>query len=152
MRQASRIPAQSPKENGDRLHRRTLIGFPGESVIGYEENPRQAAEAILALSILPTSLARFTASHLAQKVRAMNGRPEADYGPRRAAYGLKKFRGKGLIRKIGASCRYEPVPEGLRAIAVLLLLREKVIRPLLAAGQPPESMFEPDHPTPVDHH
>ena len=58
---------------------------------------RHVAEAVLALS---TSPAGFTASDLAQKVHAMNGRPKSEYGARRAAYDIKKLRGKGLVRKI----------------------------------------------------
>ena len=83
----------------------------------------------------------------------MNGHAEADYGPRRAAYDLKKLRGKGMVRKIGTSRRYEVEPAGLRAITALVVLREKVIRPLLAASQhPEESHAKPNHPTPVDQH
>ena len=52
-------------------------------------------EAVLAL---PTG---FTASELAQKVRAMSGEAESAYGPRRAAYDLKKLRGKQMVRRIG---------------------------------------------------
>jgi hypothetical protein len=113
---------------------------------------RQVAEAVIALSTSPTSPAGFTASDLAQKVRKMNGQAEADYGPRRAAYDLKKLRGKGMVRKIGTSRRYEAEPAGLRAITALVVLREKVIRPLLAASQQPDSQTKPNHPTPVDHH
>ena len=58
---------------------------------------RRVAEAVLALSTAP---AGFTASELAQKVRAMSGEAESAYGPRRAAYDLKKLRGKGMVRKI----------------------------------------------------
>ena len=82
----------------------------------------------------------------------MNGQAEADYGPRRAAYDLKKLRSKGMVRKIGTSRRYEAEPAGLRAITALVVLREKVIRPLLAASQRPQSPTKPNHPTPVDHH
>ena len=110
---------------------------------------RRVAEAVLALSTAP---AGFTASELAQKVRAMSGETESAYGPRRAAYDLKKLRGKGMVRKIGTSRRYEPEPDGLRAMTALVVLREKVIRPLLAASQRPESQIKPNHPTPVDHH
>jgi hypothetical protein len=81
----------------------------------------------------------------------MNGQAEADYGPRRAAYDLKKLRAKDMVRKIGTSRRYESIPEGLRAITALVL-REKVIRPLLAVSQRTESPSQPNHPTPVDHH
>jgi hypothetical protein len=38
------------------------------------------------------------------------------------------------VRKIGASRRYEPLHQGLRALTALVVLREKVIRPLLAAS------------------
>jgi hypothetical protein len=37
-------------------------------------------------------------------------------------------------------------------IAALLILREKVIRPLLAASQGPGSAYKLNHPTPIDHH
>jgi repressor of nif and glnA expression len=73
---------------------------------------------VLALSTAPTG---FKASELAEKVRAMSGEAESAYGPRRAAYDLKKLRGKGMVRKIGASRRYEPLPAGLRAMAAIAL-------------------------------
>jgi hypothetical protein len=113
---------------------------------------RQVAEAVMALSTSPTSPAGFTASALAQKVCKMNGQAEAEYGPRRAAYDLKKLRGKGMVRKIATSRRYEAEPDGLRAMTALVVLREKVIKPLLAASQQPDSQTKPNHPTPVDHH
>jgi len=118
----------------------------------HKPRMRPVAEAVLALSPSPTSTAGFAASDLAQKVRKMNGHAEADYGPRRAAYDIKKLRAKDTVRKIGPPRRSESVPEGLRAIAALLVLREKVIRPLLAASQRSESPFKLNHPTPVDYH
>jgi len=110
---------------------------------------RRVAEAVLALSTAP---AGFTASELAQKVRAMSGEAESAYGPRRAAYDLKKLRGKGMVRKIESARRYETDADGLRAMTALVVLREKVIKPLLAASQRPESQTKPYHPTSVDHH
>jgi hypothetical protein len=107
------------------------------------------AEAILALS---TSPAGFTASDLAQKVHEMSGQPEFEYGARRAAYDIKKFRGKGLVEKIGKSRRYQPLREGLCAITALLILRQKVIRPLLAASTRPKSSPKTANPTSIDHH
>jgi hypothetical protein len=44
----------------------------------------------------------------------------------------KKLRGKNLVRKIENSRRYEPVPEGLQEMTALFVLREKVIKPVLA--------------------
>ena len=52
---------------------------------------RHVAESVLALSTAPTG---FTTSELAQKVRAMSGEGESAYGPRRAAYDLKKLTGQ----------------------------------------------------------
>jgi hypothetical protein len=65
---------------------------------------------------------------------AINQGPSA-YGPRQAAYDLKKLRGKQIVQRIGATRRYEPLSSGLRAITALLVLREKAIKPLLAAAQ-----------------
>jgi hypothetical protein len=110
---------------------------------------RQVAEAVLALSASPSG---FTSSDLAGQVHAATGKPESEYGARRAAYDIKKLRAKGMVRKIGKSRRYEPVPDGLRSMTALLLLREKIIRPLLAASSHPEPGAKPAHPTPVDHH
>jgi len=110
---------------------------------------RRVAEAVLALSASP---AGFTASELAQQVRSMSGHPESEYGARRAAYDIKKLRGKAIVHKIGNSRRYESIPQGLQALTALLLLREKIIRPLLAASSRPQPPSQPAHPTPTDHH
>ncbi|MCX6034345.1 MAG: hypothetical protein NTV38_05125, partial [Chloroflexi bacterium] len=67
----------------------------------------------------------------AVKVQAILAVP---YTPRQAAYDLKKLRGKNLLRKIENSRRYEPVPEGLREMTALFVLREKVIKPVLAGA------------------
>ena len=128
----------------------TKVGLTKVGGIDFNKpRMRRVAEAVLALSTAPTG---FTASELAGKVRAMSGEAESAYGPRRAAYDLKKLRGKGMVRKIATSRRYEPEPDGLRAMTALVVLREKVIRTLLAASQRPESSAKPNHPTPVDHH
>jgi len=110
---------------------------------------RRVAEAVLALSAAPTG---FTSSDLAQQVHSMSHQPESAYGVRRAAYDIKKLRAKGMVRKIGKSRRYEPVAEGLRSLTALLVLREKLIQPLLAASGQPEPPGKPANPVPIDHH
>ena len=57
-----------------------------------------------------------------------------------------------MVGKLGRSRRYQPVPEGLRTMTALLVLREKVIRPLLAASNRPESAAKLSNPTPIDQH
>ena len=110
---------------------------------------RRVAEAVLALSASP---AGFAASELARQVRSMSGQSESEYGVRRAAYDIKKLRAKEMVRKIGKSRRYEPVPDGLRALTALLILREKIIKPLLAATGQPQPSSQPANPTPIDSH
>ena len=110
---------------------------------------RRVADAVGALSSSPMG---FTASHLAEKVQAMSGELHSQYGPRRAAYDIKKLRGKGMVQKIGASRRYQPLQVGLRAMTTLLVLREKVIRPLLAPSTRPDPHSKLSNPTPIDHH
>jgi hypothetical protein len=93
---------------------------------------RWVAEAVIALSTSPDG---FTASALAARVRSFSKQPEAEYGPRRAAYDLKKLRGKEIVRRISRTRRYEPMPAGLKAMTALVVLRNKAIKPLLAAAQ-----------------
>jgi hypothetical protein len=88
--------------------------------------------AVIALS--PSSDG-FTASELANQVRALGQQRASEYSARRAAYDLKKLRGKNLVRRIRKTRRYECLPKGLRAMAALVVLRNKAIQPLLAAAQ-----------------
>lgn len=78
--------------------------------------------------------------------------PASEYGARRAAYDIKKLRGKDMVQKVGASRRYQPLPQGLRALTALVVLREKVIRPLLAASTRPQLHSKLSNPTPIDQH
>ena len=72
---------------------------------------RHVVEAVVALSPSPGG---FAASQLAGKVRSLTGQAQSEYGPRRAAYDLKKLRAKRLARRIESTHRYEATPEGLR--------------------------------------
>ena len=110
---------------------------------------RRVTEALLALVASPHG---FTASQLASKVHSLSGQSESEYGPRRAAYDLKKFRAKAMVRKIDSTRRYEVIPQGLQALAALVVLRDKVIKPLLAAGCHPARGRKPKNPTPLDRH
>src|SRR5437660_102625 len=71
---------------------------------------------------------------------------------RHAAYDLKKLRGKDIVRRIGHTRRYEPLPTGLRAMTALLVLRDKAIKPLLAAAQPLRPRRGPHNPKRIDRH
>jgi hypothetical protein len=94
---------------------------------------RAVLEAIVTLSLSPQG---FTVSDLATKVSDILGL--SDYLPRHASYDLKKFRAKLWIEKFGKSRRYLPSAEGLRIMSALLILREKVIKPVLAGAAKPK--------------
>jgi hypothetical protein len=104
---------------------------------------RWVVDSVLALSSTPGG---FTASQLACKVQQVSGQPESAYSPRQASYDLKKLRGKQMVQRIGRTRRYESCPKGLKALTALVVLRHKVIQPLLAAAtqtRPPRGAQNP---------
>jgi hypothetical protein len=76
----------------------------------------------------------------------------SQYGPRHAAYDLKKLRGKHIVCRIGQTRRYEPLASGLRAMTALIVLRNKAIKPRLAAAQPLRPTRGAHNPKPIDAH
>lgn len=90
---------------------------------------RAAMEAVVALAAKPRG---FTASNVSAQVRSQTGQTAQEYGPTRAAYDMKKLRGKNLIVKLGKSRRYTPTADGIRSITAISVLRDKVLKPLLA--------------------
>ena len=62
------------------------------------------------------------------------------------------MRGKNLVRRVGKTRHYEPTLTGLRALAALLVLRDKVIKPLLAASMQVRPTQGCQNPRAVDQH
>jgi len=108
---------------------------------------RAVMEAVIALAVLPTG---FTASDLAAKVREILNVSPNEYLPRHASYDLKKLRGKQWVQKIRKSRRYEAVPEGLQIMTALVVLREKIIKPVLAGAGKPKRGPYPKQETDID--
>jgi hypothetical protein len=96
---------------GEMLERLPLASRVGKSVVGgidlNKPRLRRVAGAVIALSASPDG---FTASALADQVRAFGDQSPSAYGPRQAAYDLKKLRGKDVVQRIGSTRRYEVVP------------------------------------------
>ena len=113
------------------------------------DNPRMRAviEAVLALAAAPKG---FLVAAVAAKVCEIRGLDTAAYRARHAAYDLKKLRGKHWVRTIDKSRSYEVVPEGVQAMTAILVLRDKVIKPLLAATAKPSQTDPPERLTPLD--
>lgn len=136
----------------------TLEQLPASSWVGKTKvggidlnkaRMRWAVEAVLGLSPAPGG---FTASGLASQVQALSGHSESEYGPRRAAYDLKKLRGKQMVQRIGHTRRYETMPDGLKTMTALLVLRDKAIKPLLAGVQQTKPARGAQNPTAIDRH
>jgi len=101
---------------------------------------RWVIEAVVALC-LSLSPHGFTASELARQVWLLSNQGQSHYSARCAAYDLKKLRGKDIVRRIGQTRRYQSTSIGLKAVVSLVVLRNKAIKPLLAAAQDLRPLF-----------
>jgi hypothetical protein len=105
-------------------------------------------ESVLALATQPGG---FTSGELANQVRRRLACDEPAYQARHAAYDLKKLRGKHLVEKAGNSRRYLAPNRGLRTIAALLVLRDKVFKPVLS-NRGTQGQRPPENATALDVH
>jgi len=136
----------------------TLDQLPTPSQVGQSQvggidvnKPRMRAvlNAVLSLACSPDGL---TVGQLAETVRSQLGATASRYDARRAAYDIRKLRGKGLINKIPESRRYTIPPQAIRTIAALVILREKVLRPILAGVGKPKIGRRPKNWSSIDEH
>jgi len=136
----------------------TLDQLPRPSTVGKVRvggidlnNPRMRAalSAALALGVAPMG---FGVAQFRAKVQSMTGQAEADYTQRHAAYDLKKLRGKQLITKLGRSRRYEVSASTMRAVSALYVLRDQVIRPVLAGVRTTRQHPQPVRAPALDQH
>jgi hypothetical protein len=114
----------------DALPKPSQVG--GRRVAGIQLSNKRLGtlvESVLALATQPNG---FTSGELAAQMRQRLQCDEQRYQSRQAAYDLKKLRGKGLVEKVGKSRRYLAPAAGLRTMTALLLLREKVFKPVLS--------------------
>jgi hypothetical protein len=133
----------------DTLNEISHSGVLGKSrVAGIDLNkPRLQAviQAVITLSMTPQG---FVVSMLAAKVREILG--ENTYSSRQASYDLRKLRAKHWVQRIAGSRKYQPTAHGLRTMTALLVLRNKVIRPLLAGSQHSQQPSKPHRSSPID--
>jgi hypothetical protein len=138
---------------GEMLDALPLPSQVGHTTVGGIDlnKPRMqwVAAAVLALAITPRG---FTASDVARQVQRLGGAAASAYTPRRAAYDLKKLRGKHLVQRMEGTRRYEATSTGLRTLATVTVLRTHVIKPLLAAADPNVPAAHPQHATALDRH
>jgi hypothetical protein len=118
-------------------------------VAGVDLNRARMQAVMLSVMALSPQPRGFRAEQLAERVQEILGTP---YAARQASYDLKKLRGKGLVTKIGKTHRYECPPQGLRIIMAVAVLREKVIKPILAGTVTRRRGRPPRHQHPLDRH
>ena len=108
---------------------------------------RAVSEAVIALATTPSG---FTLAELAARTQVVW--PTHPYTVRQAAYDIAKLRGKRLVERVGTTRRYRPGTRGLRTLAGLLILREKVIKPVIAGAGKPQIGRPPKRLHPLDQH
>jgi len=134
----------------DRLAEPSQVGRTRVGGIDLNK-PRLRAVIAAVISLAPTPNG-FQVADVAAQVREILGVGPEGYTSRQAAYDLKKLRGKHLVHKIDRSRRYEATAAGLRSLTALLVLREKVIKPLLAGAGKPRRGRKPKNQRPIDAH
>jgi len=98
------------------------------------------AKALVALTAVRPD---FTASDLARQVQRQAGRTPLPYSARQAAYDLQKFCAKELVQHKPGDHRYRTTPEDLLLTTGLLMLRERVLHPVLSALEHTPSLPAP---------
>jgi len=109
---------------------------------------RHVMDAVVALSTRPSG---FTLAQVAQAVQQRAAPSTKAYTSRNAAYDLAKLSGKKLVHRVKGSRSYKADPSGVRAMCAYLVLRDKVIKPLLAGVVRP-FVRAPKVQAPIDQH
>jgi hypothetical protein len=134
----------------DQVHTASQVGQTRVGGINlHQPRMRAVIEAVIQLAPTPDG---FTVTDMADKVREIRNLQAEAYTTRQAAYDLKKLRGKHWVHKRPHSRRYEVCPTGVRTMTALWVLREKVIKPVLAGVTKPKRGPKPKHQTPLDAH
>lgn len=79
----------------------------------------------------------FTNRSLRAQVSHLLGVPDTDYTINQMSYDLARLRAKGLIRRRPGSNTYDLTPEGQRVAIFYTKVHDRLLRPLIAADQPP---------------
>lgn len=88
-------------------------------------------ESVLALAIKPNG---YTAKDITILMKEKLDKKEAkDYTPAKAAYDMRKLRGKGLVEKIEKRRNYKTTKKGMETIITVLTLTQKTMPILLSS-------------------
>jgi hypothetical protein len=90
---------------------------------------RNVMKAVLALAIKPSG---FTSKELASKYVNICQLSEDSYNPRQAAYDLRKLKAKGIVQRKEKSRKYHITSKGIAMIVAIIIIREKIFKPIVA--------------------
>ncbi len=119
---------------------------------GIDLNKPRTRAVLMGVLALACSPDGFTVKQFAATAKPMLAASTPNYGARQASYDLKKLRGKNLLTRVAKSQRYRIPAEAIRTIAALVILREKVLRPILAAVAKTTRPRKPNNPSLIDEH
>ncbi len=123
---------------------------------GIDLNKGRMCAVIEGVSALATKPEGFKISdvveQVAPRITAKMLRGKRRYGVRQAAYDLAKLRGKKVVHKIKDTRRYEIRPEGMRTLSAYVMLREKVLKPMMAGARGTRMGRPPKNIHPIDTH
>ena len=104
----------------------------GRRLAGIDRNKARNCRVVDAVVALSTRPGGFSLAQVAEAVQQRAGHSLKAYSARNAAYDLAKLKGKRLVHRVKGSRRYKADPSGVRTMCAYLILRDKVIKPLLA--------------------
>jgi hypothetical protein len=88
-------------------------------------------ESVVALAIKPNG---YTAKDIAILMKERLDKKQAkDYTPAKAAYDMRKLRGKGLVVKIEKSRKYKTTKKGMETIIAVLAFTQKTMPSILSS-------------------
>lgn len=105
-----------------------------QRLAGVDINKRRtiaSMESVLALAVKPNG---YTANDIATLMKERLDKKQArDYTPAKAAYDIRKLRGKGLVVKTEKSRKYKTTKKGMETIIAVLVLTQKTIPTILSS-------------------
>lgn len=107
---------------------------------------KQVASALVGLSLKPGG---FTSKDLAKVIK---GRFDPQYSQRNASYDLKKFRGKGMVKKVNGRILYLVTEHGIKTITAILSLLTNDIPALVSVMKSPWKEIPKKHLVEMDQH
>ena len=110
---------------------------------------RPRMRAVIKTVIAPIKPHGFSTSELGKKVMEILHKNNTPYTSRHASSDLKKLRGKNLVHLREHSRSYEATGDGLRAMVAFLVLRDKVLSPLLAGVCTRHAVPKQQHQSPI---